>query len=247
MTEHRAESGMILPTTTTTDHDTVHAAVAVLPVGSFEQHGPYLPLVTDTLIATAIGDAISRNYNVFQLPAITFGCSHEHSDFAGTVSISATTLTAVVGDISKSLCQQDIHALIVVNGHGGNYVLANIAQEANTDNAIQVGLYPSRDDWTEARHAAGISSNHHDDMHAGELETSILLAAHPVYVREGWQSSDHTASDRRYLTTLGISAYTTCGVIDYPSRANADKGHLVLNHLGQAAGKLITLLTDRQI
>jgi creatinine amidohydrolase len=247
MTEHRAESGMILPTTTTTDHDTVHAAVAVLPVGSFEQHGPYLPLVTDTLIATAIGDAISRNYNVFQLPAITFGCSHEHSDFAGTVSISATTLTAVVGDISKSLCQQDIHALIVVNGHGGNYVLTNIAQEANADNAIQVGLYPSRDDWTEARHAAGISSNHHDDMHAGELETSILLAAHPVYVRDGGQSSDHTASDRRYLTTLGISAYTTCGVIDYPSRANADKGHLVLNHLGQAAGKLITLLTDRQI
>ena len=83
----------------------------------------------------------------------------------------------------------------MVNGHGGNYVLANIAQEANTDNAIKVGLYPSRDDWTEARHAAGMSSNNHDDMHAGDLETSILLAAHPPYIREGWQTSDHTASD----------------------------------------------------
>jgi creatinine amidohydrolase len=247
MTEHRAESAMILPTTTTTDHDTVHAAAAVLPIGSFEQHGPYLPLVTDTLIATAIADAISRNYNVFQLPPITFGCSHEHSDFPGTVSISATTLAALVSDICRYLRQQDVNALIVVNGHGGNYVLANIAQEANTDNAIKVGLYPSRDDWTEARHAAGISSNNHDDMHAGELETSILLAAHPTHVREGWQSSDHTASDRRYLTTLGISTYTKTGVIGYPSRANADKGYLVLNHLGQAAGKLITLLTDPQI
>jgi creatinine amidohydrolase len=247
MTEHRAESAIILPTATTTDHDTVHAAVAVLPVGSFEQHGPYLPLVTDTLIATAIGDAISRNYNVFQLPAITYGCSHEHGDFPGTVSITATTLAAVVGDICRSLRQQDIHALVVVNGHGGNYVLANIAQEANTTNAIRVGLYPSRDDWTEARHAAGMSSNNHDDMHAGELETSILLAAHPTYVREGWQTIDHTASDRRYLTTLGISAYTETGVIGYPSRANADKGYLVLSHLGQAAGKLITLLTDGPI
>ena len=119
-------------------------------------------------------------------------------------------------------------------------------QEANADNAIQVGLYPSRDDLTEACHAAGISSNNHDDIHAGELETSILLAAHPVYVRDGWQSSEYIASDRRYLTTLGKSAYTPNGVIGYPSRASAEKGHMVLNHLGQAAGKLITLLTDRR-
>ena len=125
--------------------------------------------------------------------------------------------------------------------------LANVAQEVNADNVIQIGLYPSRDDWTEARHAAGISSNNHDDMHAGELETSILLASHPTYVRDGWQSSDHTAPDRRYLTTLGMSAYTSSGVIGYPSRASAEKGHMVLDHLGQAAGKLITLLTDRRI
>ena len=119
-------------------------------------------------------------------------------------------------------------------------------QEANADNAIQVGLYPSRDDLTEARHATGISSDNHDDTHADELETSILLAAHPVYVRDGWQSSDYIASDRRYLTTLGKSAYTPNGVIGYPSRASAEKGHMVLNHLGQAAGKHITLLTDRR-
>jgi creatinine amidohydrolase len=83
-------------------------------------------------------------------------------------------------------------------------------------------------------------------MLAGELETSILLAAHPAYLRDGWQNSDHTASDRRYLTTLGMRAYTPSGVIGYPSRANAEKGHMVLNHLGQVAGKLITLLTRRQ-
>ena len=126
MTEHPAAPGLLLPATTTTDHDAVHAAVAVLPIGAFEQHGPSLPLVTDTLIAIAIAEAISQHHRVFQLPAMTFGCSHEHSTFPGTVSLSPATLAAVVTDIRTSLAQQGINALIVVNGHGGNYVLGNV-------------------------------------------------------------------------------------------------------------------------
>src|SRR5215217_214138 len=82
---------------------------------------------------------------------------------------------AVDVDIGRSLRQQAVNAAIVVNGHGGNYVLTKVAQEGNADNAIQISLYPSRDDWIDAHHA-GISSNNHDDMHVGELETSILLA-----------------------------------------------------------------------
>jgi creatinine amidohydrolase len=245
MTEHPAAPGRLLPATTTTDHDAVHAAVAVLPIGAFEQHGPSLPLVTDTLIATAIAEAISQHHKVFQLPAITFGCSHEHSAFPGTVSLSPATVAAVVTDICSSLARQGVRALIVVNGHGGNYVLGNVVQQANADGAIRVGLYPSRADWTDARRAAGISSSNHDDMHAGELETSVLLAAHSSYVRGGWQGNDHIAPDQRYLTTVGIGAYTTSGVIGYPSRATAAKGHAVLDHLGQAAHALIALLTSR--
>jgi len=106
-----------------------------------------------------------------------------------------------------------------------------------------LGLYPSREDWTEARTAAGITSTNHDDMHAGELETSILLAAYPRYLRSGWDIADHSASDRRYLTTVGINAYTPTGVIGYPSRATDAKGHALLDHLGRHADTLITLLT----
>jgi creatinine amidohydrolase len=233
----------MLPTTTTTDAASVHAAVAVLPVGSFEQHGPYLPLVTDTLIATAIAASIAGHHqNVFQLPAIAYGCSHEHASFPGTVSITATTLSAIVADITESCAHQGITSLIIVNAHGGNAVLTNLAQQANVHGPLRVGLYPSREDWAEARIAARITSSSHDDMHAGELETSVLLAAYPDYVRDGWNTTDHGAPDRRYLSTLGISAYTDTGVIGQPSQATKEKGLGALDHLGAAAGTLIGLL-----
>jgi creatinine amidohydrolase len=79
-------------------------------------------------------------------------------------------------------------------------------------------------------------------MHAGELETSILLGAYPAYVREGWNSTDHSAPNCRYLTSLGISAYTDTGVIGQPSQATKEKGLGALDHLGAAAGTLIGLL-----
>ncbi|NGX07555.1 creatininase family protein [Mycobacteroides franklinii] len=235
-------SSRIIPDTTTADPATT-STVAVLPVGSFEQHGPYLPLSTDTLIACAIATAISQHHNVFQLPPITYGCSHEHATYSGTISISATTLAAVIADITQSLTQQAVAGLIIVNAHGGNAVLTNVVQLANQPGtAINVGLYPSREDWTEARTAASVTSTNHDDMHAGELETSILLAAYPRYLRAGWDTADHGATDRRYLTTVGISAYTPTGVIGYPSRATEAKGQAVLDHLGRHADVLIDLL-----
>jgi creatinine amidohydrolase len=231
-----------LPHTATTDTDAVHAGVAVLPIGSFEQHGPYLPLVTDTLIATAIAHAIARHHHVFELPALSYGCSHEHAAFPGTLSISATTLSALVTDIIESLAHQGINALMVVNAHGGNAVLTNVVQHASLIGPLRVGLYPSREDWADARTAANITSSNHDDMHAGELETSILLAAYPTSVRDGWNTADHHAPDRRYLTSLGISAYTDTGVIGQPSQATKEKGLGALDHLGAAAGTLIGLL-----
>lgn len=238
-------SRRVIPDTTSTDPTTARS-IAVLPVGSFEQHGPCLPLGTDTLIASAIASSISQHHKVFQLPPVTFGCSHEHAAYPGTVSISATTLAAIVADIIESLSQQNTTGLIIVNGHGGNAVLTNVVQQANQPKApINVGLYPSREDWAEARTAAGIHSSSHDDMHAGELETSILLATCPDYLRDGWQNSDHTATDRRYLTTVGIHAYTPTGVIGSPSQATETKGNQALDHLGRNAATLIGLLTGQ--
>ena len=234
----------ILPTLVTTDPEVVDAGLAVLPIGSFEQHGPHLPLVTDTLIAVAIANGISDRYQALQLPPITFSCSHEHADFAGTVSVSATTLAAIVSDVAQSLDRQGIHRLLIVNGHGGNYTLGNLVQQAAVQGGVRIGLFPTREDWNEARAAARMTSDAHEDMHAGELEVSILLAAFPDAVREGWDQDDHTADDRRHLGVLGMSAYTKSGVIGRPSLATAEKGRAALSHLVGAAQHILKILDE---
>ncbi|MGH9071506.1 MAG: creatininase family protein [Acidimicrobiales bacterium] len=145
----------VLPTSTTTDPAVRNPVVAVLPVGSFEQHGPHLPLATDSLVAVAITSAISARFEVLALPPVTFSCSHEHASFAGTVSLSAGTLAAIISDVAESLARSGLVGMLVVNGHGGNHVLANVVQEANVTGRLRVGLYPARQDWSEARTAAG--------------------------------------------------------------------------------------------
>jgi len=203
--------------------------IAVLPVGSTEQHGPHLPLATDSVIAWTIASEISKAHGVRLLPPIQFSCSQEHADWPGTVSISARTLISVVEDIADSLRRNGVTNVVLVNGHGGNYVLQNIVQEGEG-----LALFPGRDDWAFAREKAGIETSAYSDMHAGELETSILLHAHPDLIRPGYETSDHLAEDRRHLLTLGLAPYTPSGVVGRPSLASARKGELLLAGLVDA-------------
>ncbi|MFK0158523.1 creatininase family protein [Streptomyces sp. NPDC090499] len=235
----------LLPADTTEEVRTrgagVSTQVAVLPVGSFEQHGPYLPLATDTLVACAVAREIAAAYPVHLLPPVTVSCSHEHAAWPGTVSISAVTLHAVVNDIADSLRRSGVEALVVVNGHGGNYVLGNVVQEASA-RGERLALYPAAEDWEAALERAGVETSALSDMHAGEIETSILLHAHPELVRPGYESADFTADDRRHLLTLGMSAYTESGVVGRPSLGSAEKGKELLSSLADSFGAVFELL-----
>ncbi|WBC05327.1 creatininase family protein [Micromonospora sp. WMMA1976] len=216
-------------TATTTEAARRAASVAVLPVGSFEQHGSYLPLATDTIVASAIAAAVADRYDLLLLPPITISCSHEHAAWPGTVSISARTLDAIITDVRESLQHSGVERLVIVNGHGGNYVLSNVVQQANVARP-QLALFPNRQAWEVACQDAGIVSSMHDDMHAGEIETSVLLEVAPESVREGYDREDHVA-EHPHLLTLGMRAYTESGVIGRPSLASSDKGRLLLASL----------------
>ena len=231
----------LLPTSTSTDEQRKNADVAVLPIGSFEQHGTYLPLSTDTVIAVTISGELAAEYPVMQLPPITLSCSHEHSAWPGTTSISAATLFSVVNDVADSVTRSGLSALVLVNAHGGNYVLSNIVQEANAK-GTRMALFPSAQNWKDARAAAQLESSMHEDMHAGEIETSILLHSHPELVKDGYQTADWVADDRRHLLTQGLSAYTTSGVIGRPSLSSAEKGKAVLASLTHSFADVLQIL-----
>jgi len=217
----------LLPSATANEVRDANYQVAVLPVGSLEQHGDHLPITTDTLVANLIAQEISATYDLFLLPPVTFGCSHEHAALGATVSIRATTLYDVVNDIADSLRRSGVMKLVVVNGHGGNYVLSNVVQEAN-ERDRRMALFPSRSDWDAARSAAGMETIGHDDMHAGELETSLLLSSEPELVRASFGAADHDASDRPLLLTQGMKGYAPSGVIGRPALASAEKGKAAL-------------------
>lgn len=228
---------------TTTDEQERNARVALLPIGSFEQHGPYLPLSTDTIVACAIANAIAERYPVMLLPPITISCSHEHAAWRGTVSISARTLHQLVTDIADSLRLNGVDRLVLVNGHGGNYVLRNIVQEASV-NKPKLALFPSSTDWQIAQQAAGMTTSSHEDVHGGEIESSILLHAHPCAVRPGNETADWMANDRPHLLSLGMTAYTESGIIGRPSLATAIKGSTLLSTFVTRFDTVYSMLTS---
>lgn len=232
----------LITTATSRDEAERAAPIALLPVGSFEQHGDYLPLATDTIVASIITRELAARYPVLALPPVAISCSHEHAGWPGTVSISARTLHGVVVDVAESLAMQGIDRLVLISGHGGNYVLSNVVQEASVSGP-RMALFPQGTDWRSARDDAGLETDDHDDMHAGELETSILLAYTPELVRPGNETADWT-SERPLLLTLGMAGYTKSGVIGRPSLGSSEKGAAVIASLIRSFEEVYALLTE---
>ncbi|MFP8873646.1 MAG: creatininase family protein [Myxococcota bacterium] len=165
-------------------------SVAVIPLGSTEQHGPHLPLATDTWIADALAEGFcARVPGAVRLPALALGCAEEHLGFPGTLSLRPEHLRGVLCDVLSSLHHQGFERAFLFSAHGGNAgPLRAMADDLHgASGRLQLILFDEWDELVEEIHAlareSGVSSEA-AGHHAGEFETSILRLIAPAAVRE---------------------------------------------------------------
>jgi mycofactocin precursor peptide peptidase len=195
--------------------------LVLVPVGSTEQHGPHLPFSTDTEIAVAVAEATAkrlrvRRHAVLVAPAVSYGSSGEHQDFAGTSSIGTPVLREVLVELTRSMMTW-ASRIVFINGHGGNIEALR--------SAIGQLLVEGHDvEWIPC-------ATEDVDLHAGRTETSLMLHIAPWSVRLQHIAVGNTQPLVKLLPTLiksGVRAVSANGVLGDPRGATAAEGKLVL-------------------
>jgi creatinine amidohydrolase len=200
--------------------------LAILPVGSNEQHGPPNPLGTDHLIAKGIAEEVAKRTGVACLQVIPFGVSPHHKQFWGTISVSPKALKKYAKDVCLSLKYYGVHKIVIVNGHGGNLAaLAEMARELREQEAIFVSIFQW---WPASAKLLPELFEDEERRHAAAEETSMNMVLNPQLVRVKEAVDEKVEKHRLFAegVTLPLSTAdeTASGSFGKTSTASLAKG-----------------------
>lgn len=203
-------------------------ATLVVPLGATEQHGPHLPLSTDTIIAESIARRLVHSRTDLALaPAIGIGASGEHAGFSGTLSIGTEALTTLLIELVRD-ASRDYRRVVVVNGHGGNAMAIRAAKQVCDYEGRRFDVLPCH--FPDS------------DAHAGRTETSVMLHLAPDLVRFDLAEPGNTAAISELLPAMrtgGVAAVSPNGVLGDPTTATATEGARLVEAL---VARLLTTL-----
>lgn len=233
-------------------------ALVILPLGAVEQHGPHLPLMTDALIGeyvlTRAMEKLPPESHIWLLPPLAYGKSNEHLDFAGTVSLSASTLLSVLADVAASVHRSGFRRLLLFNTHGGNADLCYVAAREIRASTGMMVFYVSPG-------ALGASSHLLDErekefgIHGGEAETSMVMAIKPDWVQTALLPEEFPdLSAYRFLTLEGgirfawvMSDISGSGIAGDATRATKEKGAEMLERSAAAVAEALLEISRFEI
>ena len=197
--------------------------IAIIPVGSIEQHGPHLPISTDSDIVTEIAFRLSEKINGLLLPTISYGISSEHFPFFN-LSVKKSTLSKILEDVCESLIKNGIFRILIINGHYGNLDSLRGFEKKNSRRKIKIFSY-----WK-------YMSREFD--HAGNVETSMMLAisknVNMKKAKKGFDTEGMSKQEISRINKLAQKSFpkvTGNGVWGDPTKSSANLGRKIIKEV----------------
>jgi creatinine amidohydrolase len=218
----------------------------VVAFGAVEQHGHHLPLGTDAMLGDELSKRLADRLDAFRAPTVRIGCSRHHLAFPGTMSVTEETFQGIVGDLLRGWAEHGFRRIVLLPTHGGNFAPLTAALERMEplDGVKVIGI---GDLGLLVRATLGLGAElgvpaSEGGLHAGQWETSMMLALRPELVKMDRAVAGYTGDLETALPRFmgeGVHVLTDTGVIGDPANATAEHGHLYAERLLDLAAELI--------